>query len=81
MSRLSDALVVAEVTHCPKCTGHRLVDLIAFRRPFIANPDLVARFKNDWPLADADRSVLYTRRGEKGYTDFPNFIPDDSSPV
>ena len=57
------------------------VDLIAFGRPFIANPDLVARFKNDWPLADADRSVLYTRRGEKGYTDFSNFIPDDSSPL
>ena len=56
-------------------------DLVAFGTPFIANPDLVARFKNNWPLADADRSVLYTRRGEKGYTDFCNFIPDDSSPL
>jgi NADH:flavin oxidoreductase / NADH oxidase family len=27
-----------------------LVDLIAFGRPFIANPDLVARVKNRWPL-------------------------------
>lgn len=49
------------------------VDLIAFGRPFVANPDLVARFKNDWPLAEAGRSALYTRNGEKGYTDFPNF--------
>lgn len=26
-------------------------DLVAFGRPFISNPDLVERFKNDWPLA------------------------------
>jgi N-ethylmaleimide reductase len=50
-------------------------DLIAFGRPFVANPDLVARFKNDWPLSEADRSAYYTRNGEIGYTDFPNFIP------
>jgi N-ethylmaleimide reductase len=48
-------------------------DLIAFGRLFIANPDLVARFRNDWPLADADQAALYTRNGEKGYTDFPQF--------
>jgi hypothetical protein len=52
-----------------------LVDLIAFARPFVANPDLVARFQNDWPLAEADRSAFYTRDGEKGYTDFSIFIP------
>jgi N-ethylmaleimide reductase len=50
------------------------VDLIAFGRPFIPNPDLAARLKNDWPLAEADRSALYTRNGEKGYTDFPYFV-------
>jgi N-ethylmaleimide reductase len=49
------------------------VDLIAFGRPFIGNPDLVARFKNNWPLAVADRSAYYTRNGETGYTDFPEF--------
>ncbi|MNL05223.1 N-ethylmaleimide reductase [compost metagenome] len=47
-----------------------LVDLIAFGRPYIANPDLVERLKHDWPLAEADRSAYYTRRGERGYTDF-----------
>jgi N-ethylmaleimide reductase len=51
------------------------VDLIAFGRPFVANPDLVARFQHGWPLAEADRSALYTRNGEKGYVDFPNFDP------
>jgi N-ethylmaleimide reductase len=52
-----------------------LVDLIAFGRPFIANPDLVARLKRGWPLAEADRSTFYTRQGEVGYTDFPSFAP------
>ncbi|WP_255550858.1 alkene reductase [Granulicella sp. dw_53] len=56
------------------------VDLIAFARPFVANPDLVARFKNDWPVADAERSAFYTRDGEKGYTDFSNFVAPLLSP-
>lgn len=48
-----------------------LVDMIAFGRPFIGNPDLVERLRNDWPLTVADRSTYYTRRGEVGFTDFP----------
>jgi N-ethylmaleimide reductase len=50
-----------------------LVDLIAFGRPYIANPDLVARLENGWPLAVADRSTYYTRDGAVGYTDFPSY--------
>ncbi len=50
-------------------------DLIAFGRPFISNPDLVARFQHGWPLADpADMSDWYSPNGEKGYTDFPNYL-------
>ena len=53
-------------------------DLIAFGRPFISNPDLVERFKNDWPLnAEADVSVWYSPIGEKGYTDFPTYDQDE----
>ncbi|SEI53840.1 N-ethylmaleimide reductase [Dyadobacter sp. SG02] len=52
-----------------------MVDMIAFGRPFVGNPDLVARFKNNWPLVEADRSAYYTRNGEIGFTDFPNFNP------
>jgi N-ethylmaleimide reductase len=52
-------------------TGY--TDLIAFGRPFIGNPDLVARFANDWPIVEADRSTYYTRNGEKGFTDFPKY--------
>lgn len=55
-----------------KAIGDGQADLIAFGRPFISNPDLVARFKNGWPLAaDAPMSDWYSPIGEKGYTDFP----------
>jgi N-ethylmaleimide reductase len=48
-----------------------LGDLVAFGRPFINNPDLVERFKNNWPLSkDLDFNLFYTP-GEKGYTDYP----------
>ena len=50
-------------------------DLIAFGRPFIGNPDLVARLANNWPIVEAHPSTYYTRNGEKGFTDFPNYDP------
>ena len=51
--------------------GH--TDLIAFGRPYISNPDLVARFANGWELnPDADQSVWYSFDAE-GYTDFPTY--------
>jgi N-ethylmaleimide reductase len=46
------------------------VDLIAFGRPFIANPDLVERFRIDAPLNDYVKQTLYGG-GEAGYTDYP----------
>ena len=45
-------------------------DLIAFGIPYLANPDLVERFKNDLPLNEADQSTFYGG-DEKGYTDYP----------
>jgi N-ethylmaleimide reductase len=45
-------------------------DLVAFGRPFLANPDLVSRMKNDAPLNAPDMSTFYTP-GAKGYTDYP----------
>lgn len=44
-------------------------DLIAFGRPFISNPDLVARMKAGADLNTPDMSTFYTP-GEKGYTDY-----------
>ena len=49
-----------------------LTDLVAFGRPFISNPDLVARMRNDWPLAEPDMDTFYTP-GEKGYVDYPEY--------
>lgn len=37
-----------------------LVDLIAFGRPYIGNPDLAERLRHGWPLVEADRSTYYT---------------------
>ncbi len=44
-------------------------DLIAFGVPFIANPDLVARMRNDIELA-APRQELFYSQGEEGYVDY-----------
>jgi N-ethylmaleimide reductase len=44
-------------------------DLIAFGRPFLSNPDLVARMKSGATLSAPDMSTFYTP-GEKGYTDY-----------
>ncbi len=45
-------------------------DLIAFARPFLANPDLVERMRTNGALNDVDMTTLYTP-GPKGYTDYP----------
>ncbi len=45
-------------------------DLVAFGRPFLANPDLVARLQNDLELAHPDYNKLYTP-GADGYNDYP----------
>ncbi|MDD2851911.1 MAG: alkene reductase [Desulfuromonadaceae bacterium] len=45
-------------------------DLIAFGRPFIANPDLVARIKNGQLLTVPDQTTFYSP-GPVGYTDYP----------
>jgi N-ethylmaleimide reductase len=45
-------------------------DLVAFGRPFLANPDLVARLQRGLPLNPPDFGTFYTP-GPKGYTDYP----------
>jgi N-ethylmaleimide reductase len=44
-------------------------DLVAFGRPFIANPDLVERLKTGATLIDPDQTTFYTP-GREGYTDY-----------
>ncbi|HBF30788.1 alkene reductase [Rhizobium sp.] len=45
-------------------------DMVAFGKPFISNPDLVKRLKDDAPLNALDQANMYGG-GEKGYTDYP----------
>lgn len=45
-------------------------DLIAVGRPFLANPDLIARWKSGAAVNAPDMSTFYTP-GAKGYTDYP----------
>ncbi|KAJ6466499.1 hypothetical protein C8R45DRAFT_839239, partial [Mycena sanguinolenta] len=52
-------------------------DLIAFARPYIANPDLPYRLINDITLTVGDRSRYYALGSvdPKGYTDYPFASP------
>jgi N-ethylmaleimide reductase len=52
-------------------------DLVSFGAPFIANPDLVERFKYNLPLSESNRETYYTG-GENGYTDYRKAIYDDA---
>ncbi|KAA8612853.1 alkene reductase [Salipiger aestuarii] len=52
-------------------------DLVAFGRPFIANPDLVDRLERDAPLNEGDQSTYYGG-GTEGYTDYPT-LEDESA--
>ncbi|GLS87121.1 alkene reductase [Cypionkella aquatica] len=45
-------------------------DLVAFGRPFIANPDLVARLQSGAALAESNPATIYGG-GAEGYTDYP----------
>lgn len=47
-----------------------LIDLAAFGRPYIGNPDLVERFRAGADLAEADPDTFYTG-GAHGYVDYP----------
>jgi N-ethylmaleimide reductase len=47
------------------------VDAVAFGRPFLANPDLAARFAAGASLNTPDRDTFYTE-GNRGYIDYPS---------
>ena len=48
-------------------------DLVAFGRPYISNPDLVARFANNWKLNPDPEIDIWYSPGAKGYTDFSTY--------
>lgn len=52
----------------------KLIDAVAFGRPFIGNPDLVSRLREDWPLVEFNPATVYAA-GAEGYTDYPVYSP------
>jgi N-ethylmaleimide reductase len=55
-----------------------LADLIAFGRPYIANPDLPERIANGLPLNDLNPATLYGG-AEEGLTDYPTYVASEST--
>jgi N-ethylmaleimide reductase len=47
-------------------------ELVSFGTPFLANPDLVRRYRENLPLNMADGATFYTG-GETGYNDCPSY--------
>lgn len=56
-----------------KAIESNAADLVAFGQPYIANPDLVERFKQHAPLNAIDQATLYGG-GAKGYTNYPTLV-------
>lgn len=54
-----------------------VADAIAFGRKYIANPDLVERFRQGAPLNQDDQKTWYTK-GREGYTDYPALETQDA---
>jgi N-ethylmaleimide reductase len=55
------------------------IDLVTFGRLFIANPDLVERLKNSWPMNKILEKLFYTS-GKEGYIDYPRYRKDIMNP-
>ncbi|KAF0813769.1 N-ethylmaleimide reductase [Andreprevotia sp. IGB-42] len=53
-------------------------DLVAFGRPFVANPDLPARIRQHWPLAAPDPATLFGGDAA-GYTTYPAYAQGDAA--
>ena len=59
-----DAKSGQELLDCGIC------DFVAFGRPYISNPDLVRRYRDDAPLNDWEVRTFYSQ-GPEGYIDYP----------
>ena len=49
-------------------------ELIARARPFLANPGLASRMRNDAPMKAPDMATFY-RPSARGYTGYPALAP------
>ena len=57
--------------------AEKKMDLVAFGRLFLANPDLPKKFELNAPFNRHDRSTSYTLDPVVGYTDYPflEYVP------
>jgi N-ethylmaleimide reductase len=56
-----------------EAVGDKQADMIAFGRPYITNPDLPERYKNNWTLTPFEDMTHWYGGGAEGYTDYPNY--------
>ena len=71
---------VTDVATARRLIGSGEADLVAVGRQFIANPDLVRRWREGAPLNEPDSSTFYGGDA-RGYTDYPFLDEAGSSPA
>jgi len=78
--RFAGAIIVAgryDLARAAEVLDAGYADLVAFGRPFVANPDLPRRLRLGLPLADPQTHTLFGG-GAAGYTDYTGQDPDPS---
>lgn len=53
-----------------------IADLVSFGHLYVSNPDLVERFKNNYPIAESNPKT-FMAKGAEGYTDYPAYKKDN----
>ncbi|MNR25829.1 N-ethylmaleimide reductase [compost metagenome] len=59
-----------DASSAQRALAENVGEAVSFGRPFIANPDLVQRLRDQVPLSELDQSTIYSP-GPHGYTDYP----------
>nr|MBF0220994.1 alkene reductase [Desulfobulbaceae bacterium] len=76
---LYDGVIIGNCGYSRDMAEKRLAegtaDIIAIGRPYISNPDLVERFRNNWPLNPCEDMSLWYTSGPEGYTDYEPYRP------
>ena len=67
-----------DLTTAKRAVAEKAADLVSFGAAYLANPDLVERFRRGAALNAADRSTFYGGDA-RGYTDYPALAPDPRS--
>ncbi|GAB3332433.1 alkene reductase [Marilutibacter aestuarii] len=77
-ARFGGAIIVAgkyDARRARAILADGLADLVAFGRPFVANPDLPRRLREGLPLASLDPATLFGGDA-RGYIDYPEWTAD-----